>query len=76
MVSEIDTINIGKTKKLSLNPCCSGIWFLSIVKKGTDVNKSLRLNPCCSGIWFLSAQQSNLDLVESVLILVVVEYGF
>ena len=52
MVSEVGKVTTTEPHLIGLNPCCSGIWFLSIVPQLLEKNMK-SLNPCCSGIWFL-----------------------
>ena len=60
---------------LSLNPCCSGIWFLSaLTTLMSAFNGVLILVVVEYGFWVLSP--SIYVRGKFVLILVVVEYGF
>ena len=58
-----------------LNPCSNGIWSLTITWR-LSLRWLLSLNPCSNGIWSLTWQYHlSLSIRESVLILVLMEYG-
>jgi len=61
---------------MSLNPCCNGIWSVTVLKYQSLEKAGNSLNPCCNGIWSVTSYQSgNSHFFFKVLILVVMEYG-
>ena len=57
----------------SLNPCCNGIYSMRIHIVITFVS-FLGLNPCCNGIYSMRTCQRRNTFLNTVLILVVMEY--
>ena len=39
---------------MSLNPCCFGTYFLSVLNQRWSTLAEISLNPCCFGTYFLS----------------------
>ena len=57
----------------SLNPCCNGIYSMSIGWNSQKKSYTC-LNPCCNGIYSMRRVMYSKYLVKYVLILVVMEY--
>ena len=58
-----------------LNPCFDGIWSLTHFRDG-HIPQGGGLNPCFDGIWSLTIIKENqIAYEQTVLILVLMEYG-
>ena len=55
-------IHSNQASNLSLNPCCNGIYSMSVLSL-TDEASSFGLNPCCNGIY--SMREKKLEEYEN-----------